>query len=103
MLFATAGGPPGPAELAYVSSTFDDTDGLTARTFSSHAIGDADSFREVMVVCKWRNAGGDYNISSATIGGVTADIHVQSTQNDSRRHGDIFSPAYCGNNRRYSR
>lgn len=67
----------GPATLTYQSYAIDLT-GLTTYSFASVGIGSADSTRRVIVAVHWGNSAAR-TLSSATIGGVSATIHVQSS------------------------
>lgn len=65
-----------PATLTGTSNAEDGT-ALTTYTFSSQAIGSADSGRYVIVGVNAYNATANRSISSATIGGISATIVVE--------------------------
>lgn len=77
--WASSAASAAAASLSYIT-TVSDTANNTTYTFSTTSIGAADSTRRVVVIAHWhRNTGADKTISSATIGGVSATIHVQAT------------------------
>lgn len=68
--------PVVPATLTYQSYAIDTAD-LTTYSFASVGIGTADSTRRVIAAAHW--GASSRTLSSATIGGVSATIHVQSS------------------------
>lgn len=67
-----------PASLTFIGFTEDATD-LTTYSFASAAIGVADATRRVVVVVHWGESASTRSLSSATIGGVAATIHAQTS------------------------
>ena len=61
--------------LEYIGTTVDNTV-QTVFTFTDHAIGAATNAREVVVAITANNSSNARTLSSVTIGGITATIHV---------------------------
>jgi hypothetical protein len=68
--------PQTPATLSFIGGT-EDPGNNTTYTFASVAIGAADATRRVVVVAHWSRATAVVALTSATIGGIAATIHVQ--------------------------
>lgn len=65
--------------LSFVGTVADDSN-LTTYSFATAGIGAADATRRTVVACHWYSTGtGAVTMSSATIGGVAATIHVQAS------------------------
>lgn len=70
-----AGGALPPPSISLTDTVEDPGDNSTY-TFTSRAIGAADATRRVVVVCHWSRTTAVVALSSATIAGVSATIHV---------------------------
>jgi hypothetical protein len=68
--------PPSAFDVSYITRVTS-TSNLSTYTFSATSIGAADSDRKVYCVFIW--SAGVSALSSATIGGITADIHIDAT------------------------
>ncbi len=78
---------PKSASISFVGTVADDTN-LTTYTFTSAGVGAADPSRRTVVACHWYSIGvGAVTLSSATIGGSAATIHVQASP-----AGSVVSP-----------
>ena len=76
------GGVSGPPVLTFTDSVADATNGSTY-TFTNRAIGTASDFRMVVVAFSATEGGSGAGVfSSATIGGIAADLIVQDTDSD---------------------
>lgn len=73
-----------PASISFIGSTENTTDG-TSFTFTNHAIGTANATRRVVVVCHFFAASN--TVTSATIQGISATIHVQATEGGATNAG----------------
>lgn len=67
-----------PPSISFIGFTEDTTD-LTTYSFASVAIGAADPTRRVVVVVHWGENAVTRSLNSATIGGVAATIHAQTS------------------------
>lgn len=72
---AVASGPAG-ISASYLSLEVDPSPGTTSE-FVDYAIGDAAADRRVFLAVHWVEGSTHRTISSATIGGVSATIHIQ--------------------------
>lgn len=73
-------GMPTPlgVEASFLTSAVN-TNGLTTYTFSSVSFGAAEATRRIVVIVHSGTTAGLATVSSATIGGVAATIHVQAS------------------------
>jgi hypothetical protein len=72
-----AAGPATPASLAFLQAAADGTN-QTTYNFASQNFGDEDATREIVVTVHWYGLTGASALNSASIGGVSATIHVQN-------------------------
>lgn len=85
----------GAEALFSASATWTDTDQaggsmVTTRTFTSMALGSAETGRRVVAVIGYDSAGSLNDITSVTIGGVSATLHI-AQQDGSGRTVEIWS------------
>lgn len=67
-------------ELARDTSFFHSAPNSSTPSSDSRSIGEARTTRRVYAFITWWNGSNDRTLSSATIGGVSATIHVQTTE-----------------------
>lgn len=91
---ASSDAPVTPASLSYIGLSSDNTASSTP-SYSGVSIGAADSTRRVFAVVHWGVTNAARTLSSATIGGVAATIHAQTTTGPTSAQNDtgvaIFS------------
>lgn len=79
-------GGPQPASLAFLQATADAAD-QTTYDFTSQDFGSADATREIIVSVLWFTGANAQTLNSASIGGVSATIHVQ---NNDQISGNLY-------------
>jgi hypothetical protein len=91
MLLAYGAAVVTPPSIEYIATTMDAVD-RTTYTFAGASIGAADATRRVFAICYWAQAS-SLTLSSATIAGGAATIHLQATGSPSPFPGQAIISA----------